>query len=244
MSNLFLHNKSIEIQFDEFKNGISELNSIERKNGHIFHKHESVYDSENFLKLCENSGFEGRALLDFIIQLNSLSVNLKNDEEADNYFGQNKNAFLGIDFSNVSVIPLKQITDNGSYENWSYHSLSNIDKLKNELVSSSFSNSFENAFNSLDPNIQKSIIDEFNKARRRGSFTPYYPDTKIISDVTPSNGKCSVMELRVYTPIALRVYFCEKNSLVLVASVEQKSNPNQSNDIKFAHGILKGMLGI
>ena len=57
-------------------------------------------------------------------------------------------------------------------------------------------------------------IIAFVKAKNRGFKSPFYPDTKIIKDVTPAKFKCRIMELRVYTPIALRVYFCEKKDSV------------------------------
>lgn len=244
MSNLFLHNNSLNVKFDLFIEGLSKLNAISRKDNHSFYKHESIYNTSNFLELCQNSGFTGKALLDFIVQIKNFDVDLDNDADADITFGINQNAFLGIDFSLTSIISKKQIIDNFSYENWCYQSLSNFEKLKIELVDCSFSNSFENEFNRLKKDVQISIVEEFNKARIRGKFTPYYPDTKIIKDVSPTDAKCSVMELRVYTPVALRVYFCEKGGVVYLASIEQKSNPNQNLDINSAHKILKTMLGI
>lgn len=97
-------------------------------------------------------------------------------------------------------------------------------------------------FKNLDESAQISIIDEFKKAKNRGLATPFYPDTKIIKDVSPDNYILKVMELRVYTPIALRIYFNESKGMVFLASIEQKSNPNQNDDIKAAHKTLQTML--
>jgi len=71
---------------------------------------------------------------------------------------------------------------------------------------------------------------------------PFYPDTHIIKDVTPEKSRCNVYELRVYTPTALRVYFNESHGKVYMASIEKKSNPNQTKDIQKAHNLLNKLI--
>lgn len=125
--------------------------------------------------------------------------------------------------------------------NWIYFYLSNVEKLKITIPNYNFSSSFEKEFTSLNDDVQISIINEFIKAKERNLATPFSPDTKIVKDVTQSNFNYKIMELRVYTPVAIRVYFNELNGLVNLISIEQKSNPNQSDDIKDAHKRYKTM---
>lgn len=106
-----------------------------------------------------------------------------------------------------------------------------------------YSNSFERDFFKLREIEQQSIIDEFKKAKERNFATPFYPDTKIIKDVTPDhNPKCNVLELRIYTPTAIRVYFSETKGKVFVAKIGYKANPDQNADIKNAHLNLYKMI--
>ena len=245
MSYFFLLNEAIETNsFDFFLNGIECLNSIERDENHNFKKHTSVYDLINYSKLFDNYGEKEQLAVVFIEQLNNCEEYINSELGALGYCGTNQNGFLGIDFSKTSISKIKQITDNDNYNNWIYYHLSNIEKLKRVIPNYSFYPSFEREFKDLNANLQDSIINEFIKAKQRNLKTPFSPDTKIIKDVSPKEAKCAVMELRVYTPVALRVYFCEKGGVVYLASIEQKSNPNQNLDIISAHKILKTMLGI
>lgn len=129
-------------------------------------------------------------------------------------------------------------------------SLKLIDQLKAELKSSIYTSAFEKAFLSETEEVQKSIIEMFLYARDRKLATPYYPDTKIISDVTPddSNKKARVYELRVYRPKALRVYFFEYMGTVYIAKMEYKSSykeenrASQAKDIKRALDTIDNMI--
>lgn len=120
--------------------------------------------------------------------------------------------------------------------------LSNIENLKQVLGDFIFSSKFERDFSGLSDAEQTSIIDDFKKAKERKLLSPFYPDTKIIKDVTPDKPKCNVYELRVYTPTALRVYFNEYNGKVFVASIGFKGSTKQSEDIKKAHTTLNKII--
>jgi hypothetical protein len=110
--------------------------------------------------------------------------------------------------------------------------LSLFDRLLAELDNPVYPSSFKKSFLDLHISEQESIVELFIRAKERGLKTPFAPDTKIIKDVTPSNTKSgSVYELRVYSPTALRVYFQETSEKVYLATIEKKSNPNQSRDI-------------
>lgn len=101
-----------------------------------------------------------------------------------------------------------------------------------------YSTNFERDFRKLNQAQQQSIIDDFQKAKERNLASPFYPDIKLIKDVSPQNAKCKVYELRIYTPTALRVYFHETENTLFLASIEAKSNPDQNQDIKTAHNLL------
>lgn len=116
--------------------------------------------------------------------------------------------------------------------------LSHFERLMLELDDPIYAKSFEKEFFKLTNDEQESIVDLFIRAKGRELTTPFYPDTKIISDVTPNNPKCNVYELRVYTPTALRVYFNEGEEKNYLASICKKSNPDQNKDINKAHRIL------
>jgi putative component of toxin-antitoxin plasmid stabilization module len=121
--------------------------------------------------------------------------------------------------------------------NWNQFYQTNFEQLTAFLGNSKITNNFEKSYASLSPDAQESIKDEFEKAANRNLATRFYPDTKIVKDVSVSK-KCTVYELRVYQPVALRVYFNEIGNTVYLASIEQKSNPDQNDDIKKAEKLL------
>jgi hypothetical protein len=106
-----------------------------------------------------------------------------------------------------------------------------------------YSPGFEREFYKLRTVEQKSIFDEFQKAMRRALVTPLYPDTKIVKDVTPDQTKlCSIYELRVYTPTAIRVYFHETTEKVYLTKIGYKASPDQSSEIRNAQFSLNKMI--
>lgn len=243
MSNFFLLNEAIELNdFEDFKLGMSELNSIEKSVSHFFRKHHSIYNLKVYEDLCTNYGQVEQAVIIYIEQLLSCEDYISSEVTANVFCGNNLNGFLGIDFSKTKISAQKQIVDDVTYNQWNYNFSSNLDKLKLVIQNYNSNPSFEKDFNNLSNNIQESIIEQFDKAKGRGFVTPFFPDTKIIKDVSPNNYKCKVLELRVYSPTALRVYFNESNGEVYIASIEQKNNPNQNDDINAAHRILQNII--
>ncbi len=118
-----------------------------------------------------------------------------------------------------------------------------LEKIK-ILINAQFSSKFEKEFESLSDDEKKSIFTLFERAKAIGLLSSVKYDDKIIKDVTPSNTKdgIKVYELRVYAPIALRVYFSVNSEKIFIASLEKKSNPNQNKDIKDAADILVKMI--
>lgn len=108
------------------------------------------------------------------------------------------------------------------------------DQLLAILGDAIYTSSFKRDFNSLTLAQQNSIIEGFKQAVDRKLASPFYPDTKLIADVTPQNSKSTVLELRVYTPTAVRVYFNEQNPKVFLVRIQKKSAPDQNKEIKQA----------
>lgn len=103
-----------------------------------------------------------------------------------------------------------------------------------ELDNPIYTPNFKKTFINENQQVQSAIIEMFKRAKKRNFATPYYPDTKIIKDVTPNKKetqKGSVYELRIYEPKALRIYFCEYQGKVFIARIGYKASDNQSEDI-------------
>ncbi len=186
---------------------------------------EKTFDALNLAIVAQNEGFLFSIPLHDDLKNHQLClVSLQENRQVfvDNFYGEN---------DNIDAIRQKITTLNA-------RNSSTFDQLKQIFRSCYYKDSFEKLFYSLSLLEQQSIIDEFEKAKNRQLLSPFYPDTKIIKDVSPKNGKCKVYELRVYSPTALRVYFHEGEKSVHLASIQKKSNPDQNADIKKAHDII------
>jgi hypothetical protein len=143
-----------------------------------------------------------------------VSKNTQSTLEVCNLFGK---------ISNTQFIRQELVKRNSS-------SLSLFEQLKELLNDPVYNTGFEKDFLKLSQTNQVAIISRFRQALERSLSSPLYPDTKIVKDVSPSNSKCQVYELRVYNP-DLRVYFHESPDRVYLSSIELKSNPDQNKDI-------------
>ncbi|MBK9459242.1 MAG: hypothetical protein IPN94_07350 [Sphingobacteriales bacterium] len=245
MNNFFLLNEAIDItNFNDFKSGISELIAIEKQHNDTFLKHESLYHLAIIGNLYANFGYEEQVISTFIEQLSPTTNYISNEAFFDSEYPNETNAFLGIDFSTQNISPNKQITNDAAYKKWCLEISTNFDKLLNMVGLHKYTPNFKKDFDSLSKDAQRSIIEGFEKAKNRHLLTPFYPDTKVIKDVSLDKSICKVWELRIYTPIALRVYFNETQKIVYLASIEQKSNPNQNEDITKAQNLLKNLLNL
>jgi putative component of toxin-antitoxin plasmid stabilization module len=240
MSKFFLNNQSLNINdFELFRNGVIELMKIEKKQGHIFFRNESCYQNQHFT----NSIFSNLHDIDifnlynFFAKLSPCDVEVQDEATANDYCTSDINGFLGIDFYGQIITGHKKVVDLDSYSNWIQFYQTNFEQLTAFLGNSVITKNFEKSYASLSSDAQKSIKEEFEKAANRNLATRFYPDTKIVKDVSVSK-KCTVYELRVFQPVALRVYFNEIGETVYLASIEQKSNPDQNEDIKKAEKLL------
>jgi len=242
MSKLFLVNEALDLdEFQDFKNGVSELIIIEKINGHVFNKHSSVYDIKNYSKLFDVCSPDDQEIIKFIEQLTTIDDYICDENKANGYCGSVNNAFLGVDFSGLQLPENKKIIDQNTYGSWVFEFSDNLEKLQITLGNCILSKNFIKNFLNLSTPVQTSVVEDFIKAKDRGLATPFFPDTKIVANVTNSAFKAKVMELRVYSPVAVRVYFREEADVVKVADICLKSNANQNQDIENSYKILNNL---
>ncbi|MCC7317678.1 MAG: hypothetical protein IT219_04055 [Bacteroidales bacterium] len=243
MNNFFLLNEAIDVSdFDVFKLGMSKLVAINKQENDDFLKHESVYNLDILNVLYSTYGYEEQVISIFLEQLSPVQDYIDDELAFELYFPNENNAFLGIDFSSTSVSLPRQIVDIDAYEAWKYYTMSTFNKLLSVLGTCHFSNNFEKDFSALSTDLQNAILQDFIRAKDRQLPTPFYPDTSLIKDVSPNNYTHKVMELRIYHPVAVRVYFNESQGKVFLSSIEHKANPNQNTDINNAHRIITTLI--
>src|SRR5690606_23372349 len=142
MNIFFLINQTLDLKnFQSFIDGIYNLNNIKKEQHHIFKKHSSVYNLNNYEKLFQNFGQNEQLVVKFIEQLSVYNEEYVDSEEKANQFcNSNINGFLGIDFSNTDIQSLKQINDDSKYKDWIYIFSNCIDNLKSIIPNYKLSN--------------------------------------------------------------------------------------------------------
>lgn len=243
MRHLFLIDESIlYLDFQDFKKGLIELNAIERYSGDQFNKGPNVIHSTNYANLYQNWSQANQVLAKFIEQLSTCEENIQTEEDAKVYCNSEINGFFGSDFSQLNHPEDKTIVDQSTYDIWSFRYSTKLNQLAQVLGPYSLISTFEKEYLDLSIECQDAIVNLFNRAKNRGLKTDFYPDTKIISDVTQGNFIHHVRELRVYAPVALRVYFHESNDQIILAGISLKSAPNQNLEIKKMYDRIKEFL--
>ena len=119
MNNFYLLNEAIDLaDFVAFKEGMLELNAIEKENDDNFWKHDDVWNLRVIEILFSTYGQEEQVISQFLMQITSKNgVYLGDEESLDNFFPNELNAFLGIDFSLIDCIRgEKQIIDNNTFQ--------------------------------------------------------------------------------------------------------------------------------
>lgn len=172
------------------------------------------------------------------IKNNRLLIKGKSKELAlDNLYGEKQNSqYIESQIQKINVASLEL-----------------FDRLKAELKEPIYTKAFEKAFNSARVEVQQSIIENFAAAPDRKLKTPYFPDNKeggLISDVTPDNNRkrAKIYELRIYHPVALRVYFYECDDTIFISGIGYKkdykdnSGSSQSKHIAFALNEIDKMM--
>ncbi|MBK8370975.1 MAG: hypothetical protein IPL20_06290 [Saprospiraceae bacterium] len=105
-------------------------------------------------------------------------------------------------------------------------------------------NSFRQDFEKLNVACQDAIIKGFTDAIGRKLPTNFSADGNLIKDVTNVREKeINVFELRIFSPVAIRVYFYEKSQKIYFGSVKRKpSKKVQNNDIEASKSTIKELV--
>ncbi|MEA4821776.1 MAG: hypothetical protein VB122_06075 [Erysipelotrichales bacterium] len=127
-----------------------------------------------------------------------------------------------------------------------YDKAENLDKLFMVLGINKASERFLKNFNNFPANAQLAIIRHFRDAKKRKLTTPFSADNDLIKDVTPKKEvKIRVFELRLFDPVACRVYFYETADCIYLGTVETKPNKKtQNSHINTARNIIKELVAI
>jgi hypothetical protein len=121
-----------------------------------------------------------------------------------------------------------------------------FDKLLALVGECAYDEDFKSEFDNLTYTTQNFLLKEVEHAINRKERTRFYPDDKLIKNVTPGNEKeISVFELRIYSPVAIRMYFYETPNKVYFGSIDKKPKKKiQDNDIKNAASIIKELIAL
>jgi hypothetical protein len=113
-----------------------------------------------------------------------------------------------------------------------------------ELIGAhSFSPRFVKGFKGSPAQVQISILQHFKIAIDRHGATKLYADGELIKDVTPKKFPHRVFELRIFRPVAYRVYFYEATKKTYLALIEKKPpQMKQDNHINAAASIIKQLI--
>lgn len=118
MNNFFLLNEAVDLDdYEQFKEGFSELNAIEKGDNDAFLKHDSIWNISIINKLFSNIGQEEIVILKFIEQLNSIEKYISDHNVFNENYPNTLNAFLGINFTQTVISPQKQVRDSNDFYN-------------------------------------------------------------------------------------------------------------------------------
>ncbi len=103
---------------------------------------------------------------------------------------------------------------------------------------------FKMDFDNLTSATQKKLLSHINQAIERKAQTRFYPDDEKIKDVTPAKERAvKVFELRVFEPVAVRMYFYEAPQKIYFGSIDGKPKRKvQDNDILNAISVIKELI--
>ena len=110
-----------------------------------------------------------------------------------------------------------------------------LDKIQDHIGDKAIiRDTFKSDFEKISIGGQYSVLDKFKVAEQYHMLNPIKADDKIIRDVTPDNGKKgSMYELRIFSPMVIRVYFAQKDGIIILINLGGKNS--QSLDIKRAY---------
>lgn len=121
--------------------------------------------------------------------------------------------------------------------------LDNFEMLLELVGKNSCSTRFAKGFHEASYNVQISIIEHFKEAINRNGISKLFSDGSLIKDVTPEKFAYKVFELRIFNPVAFRVYFYETPTKTYLALIEKKPPPKKQDiHISAATSIIKQMI--
>ncbi len=121
--------------------------------------------------------------------------------------------------------------------------LGNFDKLLELLGTNTYSSRFASGFEDASLQTQISILKHIQDAIDRKGHSKLFADGDLIKDVTPEKFDFQVFELRLFSPVAYRVYFYETSDKIYLALIEKKPAPKkQSIHITAAASTIKQMI--
>lgn len=159
-----------------------------------------------------------------------ISDNEKNNCEVSNQFGDLINTALISDFIKADLVK----------------STNGFDKLLAIVGECDYDSRFKSDFENLTSVTQTFLLKEIEYAINRKAKTRFYPDDKLIKKVTPFKEKeIEIFELRIYSPVAIRMYFYETPSKIYFGSIDGKPKKKvQDNDILNAASVIKELLAL
>lgn len=125
-----------------------------------------------------------------------------------------------------------------------YDSADNLDKLRTTIGENRISERFLKKFENFPMNVQQAVVNHFASAKKRNCPTPFSADNDLIKDVTPTKETTvRIFELRIFEPVACRVYFYETGSCVYLGSIENKPNKKtQDSHINTVRNIIRELV--
>jgi hypothetical protein len=119
-----------------------------------------------------------------------------------------------------------------------------FDKLLALVGDCAYDARFKSDFNNLTSATQKKLLSHVQQAIERKATTRFYPDDDKIKDVTPDKEKAvKVFELRVFEPVAVRIYLYETPKKIYFGSINGKPKKKvQDNDILNAASVIKELI--
>lgn len=190
----------------------------------------NLHDAMNAKIVEENNGILFTLSIHNDLKQNKLCIINREQEVCHvlNLFGEDKNTEF------ISNIIRKDLTAR----------LGNFKKFLSLVGDCYYSDRFRKNFENLTSDTQVFLIKEIEYCIERKNKTRFYPDDKLIKDVTADKEKdIKVFELRVFSPVAVRMYFYETGKTVYLGGIEGKPKKKvQDSDILNAASTIKELI--
>ncbi|MBI3233255.1 MAG: hypothetical protein HYZ42_04325 [Bacteroidetes bacterium] len=191
------------------------------------------YNAINHVILNANDGVLFTLALHDHLKLNTLKVDCEKDKysiNVNNLFGEKTNTEFVCDLIKKSIVSKRN----------------NFEKLLALIGENIHSKRFLKGFESASEPVQEAIITHFQNAIDRNGASRFYADGILIKNVTPAKEtKIQVFELRLFDPVAYRVYFYETSNKVYLGLIEKKPQAKvQDNHIENAKAIIKELVQV